>query len=322
MFPQTRMRRLRNDDRILTLARETTLSADQLILPAFFRDEKGSKDSTKMPGVKIHSVDNAEETARSVSADGVKSMLLFGTPSKKDSEGTGAYDENGVVQKTIRNLKDSEMYLIADVCLCEYTNHGQCGILCGDSVDNDRTLELYGKTAVSLADAGADMIAPSGMMDGQIAFIRKVLDDSGHRNIPIMAYSAKFNSSFYGPFREAADIKIAKGDRSGYQIQCGNRREAMREMELDISEGADMIMIKPAMPYLDIIREARERFDVPIAAYQVSGEYSMIKAAASLDMIDEKKAMMESLISIKRAGADMIITYFASDAAKILEGRD
>jgi Delta-aminolevulinic acid dehydratase len=322
MFPQTRMRRLRNDDGILSLTREVTLSADQLILPAFFRDEKESKDSTKMPGVRIHSVNDAMEVAQSALEDGVKSMLLFGTPSKKDAEGSGAYDERGIVQKTLRNLKDSGIYLIADLCLCEYTNHGQCGILCGDSVDNDRTLELYGKTAVSLADAGADMLAPSGMMDGQVAFIRKALDDSGHRNIPIMAYSAKFNSSFYGPFREAADIKIAKGDRSGYQIQCGNRREAMREMELDILEGADMIMIKPAMPYLDIIRDARERFDVPIAAYQVSGEYSMIKAAASMDMIDEKKAMMESLISIKRAGADMIITYFASDAAKILEGRN
>jgi len=322
MFPQTRMRRLRNDDGILSLTREVTLSADQLILPAFFRDERESKDSTKMPGVRIHSVNDAMEVAQSALEDGVKSMLLFGTPSKKDAEGSGAYDERGIVQKTLRNLKDSGIYLIADLCLCEYTNHGQCGILCGDSVDNDRTLELYGKTAVSLADAGADMLAPSGMMDGQVAFIRKALDDSGHRNIPIMAYSAKFNSSFYGPFREAADIKIAKGDRSGYQIQCGNRREAMREMELDILEGADMIMIKPAMPYLDIIRDARERFDVPIAAYQVSGEYSMIKAAASMDMIDEKKAMMESLISIKRAGADMIITYFASDAAKILEGRN
>jgi len=322
MFPQTRMRRLRNDDRILTLTQEVTLNANQLILPVFFRDEKGSKNSAKMPGVKIHSVDDAEKTARSVLNDGIKAMLLFGTPSKKDAEGSGAYDKKGVVQKAIGNMKDSGMYLIADLCLCEYTDHGQCGILCGNSVDNDRTLELYGKTAVSLADAGADMIAPSGMMDGQVAFIRKALDDSGHRNIPIMAYSAKFNSSFYGPFREAADIKIAKGDRSGYQIQCGNKREAMREMELDIAEGADMIMVKPAMPYLDIIREARDRFDVPIAAYQVSGEYSMIKAAASMDMIDEKKAMMESLISIKRAGADMIITYFASDVAKILEGRD
>ena len=322
MFPQTRMRRLRNDNRILALTREVTLNSDQLILPVFFRNEKGSKNSTKMPGVKIHPTDDAIKTARSASDDGIGSLLLFGTPSKKDAEGSGAYDENGVVQKAIRNMKDSGMYLIADLCLCEYTNHGQCGILCGDSVDNDRTLELYGKTAVSLADAGADMIAPSGMMDGQVAFIRKALDDAGHRNIPIMAYSAKFNSSFYGPFREAADIKIAKGDRSGYQIQCGNRREAIREMELDISEGADMIMVKPAMPYMDIIREARDRFDVPIAAYQVSGEYSMIKAAASMDMIDEKKVMMESLLSIKRAGADMIITYFASDAAKILEGRN
>jgi len=322
MFPQTRMRRLRSDNRILVLTREVTLNSNQLILPVFFRDKKGSKNSTKMPGIKIHSTDDAIKAARSASDDGIGSLLLFGTPSKKDAEGSGAYDENGVVQKAIRNMKDSGIYLIADLCLCEYTNHGQCGILCGDSVDNDRTLELYGKTAVSLADAGADMVAPSGMMDGQVAFIRKALDDAGHRNIPIMAYSAKFNSSFYGPFREAADIKIAVGDRSGYQIQCGNRREAIREMELDISEGADMIMVKPAMPYLDIIREARDRFDVPIAAYQVSGEYSMIKAAASMDMIDEKKAMMESLISIKRAGADMIITYFASDAAKIMEGRN
>ena len=321
MYPQTRMRRLRNNDSILRLSCEVTLSADQLILPVFFREGNGSKESTAMPGVTIHSPDDAEMVAQGILDNGIKSVLLFGTPAKKDSEGSGAYSRDGVVQRAIRNMKDTGIYVIADLCLCEYTDHGQCGMFDGDSVDNDSTLELYGRIAISLAEAGADMIAPSGMMDGQVAFIRKTLDDSGYHDIPIMAYSAKFNSSFYGPFREAADIKISKGDRSGYQIQCGNRREAIREMESDILEGADIMMVKPAMPYLDIIRDARERFDVPIAAYQVSGEYSMIKAAASMNMIDEERAIMESLISIKRAGADMIISYFAEDAAIMLRGK-
>jgi len=321
MFPETRMRRLRRNENILALTRETILNVDQLIQPVFFI-EGGSRESSMMPGVTIHSCDDAEKVANGILDNGIRSALLFGTPSKKDSKGTGAYDKNGVVQKAVRSMKDTGIYTIADICLCEYTDHGQCGIFDGDRVDNDRTLDLYGKTAVSMADAGVDMVAPSGMMDGQVAFIRKALDDAGHSDIPIMAYSAKFNSSFYGPFREATGVKISKGDRSGYQMQYANRREALREVELDISEGADIIMVKPAMPYLDVIKDVKDRFNVPIAAYQVSGEYSMIKAAASAKMIDEERVIIESLVSIKRAGADMIITYFAEEAAKILGGKD
>lgn len=246
--------------------------------------------------------------------------MVFGVPSHKDACGTGAYEREGVVQKAIAGLKEnSDMVVIADLCLCEYTDHGHCGVLDDHGyVMNDETIELYGKTAVSQAEAGADIIAPSGMMDGQIAAIRIALDDAGFKNVPIMAYSAKFFSGYYGPFRDVADSAPSKGNRASYQMPCGNRLEAMREIEMDVAEGADIIMVKPAGPYLDIIRDARERFDLPLAAYQVSGEYAMIKAAAGNGWIDEERIMMESLLGIKRAGADIIITYFARQAARLL----
>ncbi len=314
------MRRLRNSQEIRDLVSETSLRPSDMILPMFFdenRTKSGSVDS--MPGVDVHPLAGFGDIASRIEGNGIGSVMVFGVPKKKDAEGSQAYSETGVVQKAISGLKEnSGLTVIADLCMCEYTDHGHCGIVHNSEVDNDSTLEQYGRIAVSQADAGADMIAPSGMMDGQVGAIRKALDDAGHRNIPIMAYSAKYCSVFYGPFRDAAGSSLGKGTRSQYQMQCGNRREAMREIELDIDEGADIIMVKPAMPYLDVISEARSRFDVPIAAYQVSGEYSMIKAAAANGWIDEKRAVMESLICIKRAGADMIITYFAEEAAKML----
>ena len=319
-FPETRMRRLRTTERMRDLVAETHLDVSDLILPVFF-DETISKPTctSSMPGILTHPLADYETISSEIQHDGVGSVILFGIPSKKDGLGSQAYAENGVVQKAIRGLKESsDLLIISDLCLCEYTDHGHCGVLHDGTVDNDETISLYARTAVSQADAGADIIAPSGMMDGQVAAIREALDDAGHKDTAIMAYSAKFQSSFYGPFRDLARSSPGKGDRSGYQMQCGNRREALREMELDISEGADIIMVKPAMSYLDVISDARNSFDVPIAAYQVSGEYSMIRAAGANGWIDESRAMMESLLSIKRAGADMIITYFAETAAKVL----
>ena len=273
-----------------------------------------------MPGVVNHPLKGYDAIGQGILDKGVRSVIVFGNPKSKDSKGTQAYAKDGVSQKAIRGLKDnSDLYVIADLCMCEYTDHGHCGIVHDDVVDNDATLEMYGKIAVSQAQAGADMIAPSGMMDGQVGAIRKALDDAGFTDIPIMAYSAKYCSGFYGPFRDAVSSSFGGGSRSAYQMQWGNRREAMREIQLDIDEGADIIMVKPAMSYLDIIREARDRFDCPMAAYQVSGEYSMIQAAAANGWLDGDRVMMESLISIKRAGADMIITYFAEKAAKMTE---
>ena len=315
------MRRLRQSEKIRNLVAETRLHPDQFILPIFF-DENIDKVKTtdSMPGVKTFPLSGYDKIASDIQESGVNSVLVFGVPAHKDAVGSGAYAKDGVVQKAIEGLKkNSDMLVIADLCLCEYTDHGHCGVLDHDGcVINDETIKLYAKTAVSQADAGADIIAPSGMMDGQIAAIRAALDDAGHKNVPIMAYSAKFYSAYYGPFRDVANSAPGKGNRAGYQMQCGNRREAMREIELDIEEGADMIMVKPAGPYLDIIREARDRFDLPLAAYQVSGEYAMIKAAAANGWIDEERIMMESLLGIKRAGADMIITYFAEEAARML----
>jgi porphobilinogen synthase len=273
-----------------------------------------------MPGVKTFPLKGYDAISSEIQGNGVNNVLVFGVPAKKDGVGSGAYAKDGVVQKAIEGLKEnSDMLVIADLCLCEYTDHGHCGVLdkCGNVI-NDETIELYGKTAVSQADAGADIIAPSGMMDGQIAAIRMALDDAGHKNVPIMAYSAKFYSAYYGPFRDVANSAPGQGNRAGYQMQCGNRKEAMREIEFDIAEGADMIMVKPAGPYLDIIRDAANTFDLPLAAYQVSGEYAMIKAAAQNGWIDYERVMMESLLGIKRAGADMIITYFAEEAARML----
>lgn len=319
-FPTTRMRRLRSSPQIEELVSETNLRPGDFILPLFFNDNITDDEKIdSMPGVTNHPLSKYEDVCAPISESGVASVMVFGVPKKKDCHGTDSFSENGVVQRAIAGLKEnSDLLVIADLCMCEYTDHGHCGIVENGDVDNDKTLVQYEKIAVSQAEAGADMIAPSGMMDGQVGAIRRALDDSGFKNIPIMAYSAKFCSSFYGPFRDAAGSSIGKGNRTRYQMQCGNRREAMREIELDISEGADIIMVKPAMAYLDVIHEARSRFDLPIAAYQVSGEYSMIKAAAQNGWLDEKRAMLESLLGIKRAGADMIITYYACEAAKSL----
>lgn len=321
MYPEVRLRRLRQDERIRNLVCETRLHKDQLILPVFFDETLSETRSTdSMPGVPTHSLSGFDGIASRIQESGVGSVLVFGIPAEKDAVGSGAYRRDGVVQKAIAGLKESsDLLVIADLCLCEYTDHGHCGVLdgCGHVV-NDDTIELYARTAVSQAEAGADIIAPSGMMDGQVAAIREALDDAGFRSVPIMAYSAKFQSAYYGPFRDIAESAPGKGDRAGYQMAWGNRREAMREIELDVAEGADMIMVKPAGPYLDVIREAADRFDLPLAAYQVSGEYAMIKAAAANGWIDEQRVMRESLIGIRRAGADMIITYFAEDMARML----
>lgn len=319
-YPELRMRRLRKNRIIEDMVAETVLTPSNLILPIFF-DENIDKDRpvASMPGVVNHPLKGYDAIGQGILGNGVKSVIVFGNPKSKDSKGSQAYAKDGVSQKAIRGLKDnSDLYVIADLCMCEYTDHGHCGIVHDGVVDNDATLEMYGKIAVSQVQAGADMIAPSGMMDGQVGAIRKALDDAGFTDIPIMAYSAKYCSGFYGPFRDAVSSSFGGGSRSAYQMQWGNRREAMREIQLDIDEGADIIMVKPAMSYLDIIREARDRFDCPIAAYQVSGEYSMIQAAAANGWLDGDRVMMESLISIKRAGADMIITYFAEKAAKLM----
>ena len=321
-YPEVRMRRLRKNRYVEDLVAETVLRPADMILPLFF-DENIEKDRpvSSMPGVVNHPLSGYDSIGQGILGNGIRSVMVFGNPSKKDPEGSQAYAVDGVSQKAIRGLKDNtDLYVIADLCMCEYTDHGHCGIVCDGKVDNDSTLAQYGRIAVSQAEAGADMIAPSGMMDGQVGAIRKALDDAGFSDIPIMAYSAKYCSGFYGPFREAVSSSFGSGSRSAYQMQCGNRREAMREVQLDIDEGADIIMVKPAMSYLDIIREARDRFDCPVAAYQVSGEYSMIEAAAANGWLDGDRVMMESLLSIKRAGADMIITYFAERAARILEG--
>lgn len=320
-YPDVRLRRLRVNDRMRNLVAETRLHPDELVLPIFFDANIDKiKMTDSMPNVETYPLSGYDSIASNIQDSGVNSVLVFGVPSHKDACGTGAYEHDGVVQKAIEGLKEnSDMLVIADLCLCEYTDHGHCGVLDKDGyVMNDETIELYGKTAVSQAEAGADIIAPSGMMDGQIHAIRTALDDAGFKNIPIMAYSAKFFSAYYGPFRDVADSAPSKGNRAQYQMPIGNRLEAMREIEMDIAEGADMIMVKPAGPYLDIIRDARNKFELPLAAYQVSGEYAMIKAAAQNGWIDEDRIMMESLTGIKRAGADIIITYYAREAARML----
>ena len=321
MYPEVRLRRLRQNQRMRNLVCETRLHPDELMLPVFFdANIDAVKTTDSMPGIPTHPLSGYDAMASKIQESGVNSVLVFGVPSHKDPAGTGAYERDGVAQKAIAGLKEnSDMLVIADLCLCEYTDHGHCGVLdqCG-CVRNDETIELYGRTAVSQAEAGADIIAPSGMMDGQVAAIRMALDDAGFKNVPIMAYSAKYQSAFYGPFRDIAGSAPGKGDRAGYQMAWANRKEAMREIEFDIAEGADMIMVKPAGPYLDIIREAADRYDLPLAAYQVSGEFAMIKAAAANGWIDEERIMKESLIAIKRAGADIIITYYAEDMARLL----
>ena len=352
-FPLTRLRRLRRTEALRSLVRETRLSPDSLVYPLFVCPGEGvRKPVASMPGVCNLSVDALVEEARTAQKLGVSAVILFGLPEKKDEAASGAWADDGIVQRATKALKRElrDLTVIADVCLCEYMSHGHCGVVrtaanpvrpAGPRVVaarnaqqaiavaakalqpeyeivNDATLEILAKTAVSLARAGADVIAPSDMMDGRVAAIRKALDAAGYENAPILSYAAKFASAFYGPFREAADSAPQFGDRRSYQMDGANLREAMREISADLEEGADMVMVKPAMPYLDVIAAARARFDAPLAAYQVSGEFAMIQAAAQKGWLDGERAMMESLISIKRAGADVILTYFAKDAARVL----
>ncbi|MEQ8198705.1 MAG: porphobilinogen synthase, partial [Clostridiaceae bacterium] len=301
---------------------ETTLSSKDFIYPIFVVEgEDIKKEISSLPGNFHYSIDRLEELVKEVEEAGVRGIMIFGIPDNKDSCGSSAYDENGIVQRAIKRIKllGSDILVITDVCMCEYTSHGHCGIIKGEDVDNDETLEYLARISVSHAKAGADMIAPSDMMDGRIEKIREVLDNEGFKNVPIMAYSAKYCSAFYGPFREAANSAPEFGDRKTYQMDPGNLREAIREIGEDIEEGADIVMVKPALSYLDVIRKARDTFDHPIAAYNVSGEYAMIKAAAKMGWIDERRAAMEMLLSIKRAGADIIITYYALEASKWLD---
>jgi porphobilinogen synthase len=327
-FPATRLRRLRSTPAMRSLVRETHLHPGALLYPLFLCDGEGvRREVSSMPGVFNLSVDEAVKEAEACAALGLGGLLLFGLPAEKDEQGTGAWIDDGIVQRGLRALKQTSaarsLVFVADVCLCEYTSHGHCGVVTrnaaqnGDdyAIENDSTLALLAKTAASLAAAGADIVAPSDMMDGRVAAIRAALDTANRHNTPILSYASKFASAFYGPFREAADSAPQFGDRRTYQMDGANRREAMREIAQDLAEGADMILMKPAMPYLDIIREARERFDVPIGAYQVSGEYSMLQAAFQRGWLDPERAMLESLLGIRRAGADFIVTYFAKDAA-------
>ena len=303
------------------MIRETALSVDDLIYPLFVVPGKGvKKPISSMPGHFQMSADHLVKEVQQAKDLGIPAVLLFGIPEKKDETASGAFFRDGIIQQAVRKIKDRvpDMAVITDVCLCEYTSHGHCGMMDKGDVDNDTTIEVLGETAVSHAKAGADMVAPSAMMDGQVGAIREALDEAGFDTLPIMAYSAKYASCFYGPFREAAESTPQFGDRKTYQMDPANGDEAIREITLDVEEGADIIMVKPALPYLDIIRRAREEFDLPIAAYNVSGEFAMIKAAANLGWLDGEKAMMESLTAIKRAGADMIITYFATEAARRL----
>jgi len=320
-FPIHRPRRLRSTESIRRVVRETRLEPANFILPLFIRPGEGvRKPIGSMPPHCQLSIDTAVEECREVHDLGIGGVILFGLPESKDEEASGAYDDQGIVQRAIRaiKLRLPDLLIVTDVCNCEYTSHGHCGKVVNGEVDNDATLEWLAAGALSHARAGADIVAPSDMMDGRVGAIRRKLDANGYANIPILAYSAKFASVFYGPFREAADSAPQFGDRRSYQMDPANGREAMREIELDLEEGADMIMIKPAMPYLDLVRQARDRFDVPISAYQVSGEYSMIMAAARNGWIDEERAMVESLTSIRRAGADFILTYFAKPMARLL----
>ena len=321
------MRRLRRTDSLRALVRETTLEPGDLIYPLFICPGKGVRTPvSSMPGVFNVSVDEAVKDAEEAARLGIGGLLLFGLPETKDETGTGAWVDDGIVQQALRALKDSQtaskLVLIADVCLCEYTSHGHCGVVIQNrgsfEIDNDPTIELLAKTAVSQARAGADIVAPSDMMDGRVSAIRKGLDAAGLSMTPILSYASKFASAFYGPFREAADSAPQFGDRRSYQMDGANLREAMREIELDLGEGADMVLMKPAMPYLDVIHAARKRFGVPMGAYQVSGEYSMLHAAFERGWLERDRAMMESLVGIRRAGADFIVTYFAKDAAKLL----
>ncbi|MCK9229167.1 MAG: porphobilinogen synthase [Syntrophales bacterium] len=320
-YPEYRPRRLRKNENLRRLIRETRLSVDSLVCPLFVvPGSKVKKPITSMPGQFQVSVDHLVKEAAVIRDLGIPAVLLFGIPEKKDELAGGAFARKGIVQRAVSALKESipDMMVITDVCLCEYTSHGHCGMLDGDDVDNDTTIQVLGETALSHARAGADMVAPSAMMDGQILAVREALDEGGYESTPVMAYSAKYASSFYGPFREAAESAPQRGDRKSYQMDPANSDEAIREMTLDVAEGADILMVKPALAYLDVIRRAREEFDLPLAAYNVSGEYAMVKAAAAMGHLDGERAMMEILLSLRRAGADIIITYHAKEAAEVL----
>jgi porphobilinogen synthase len=317
-FPATRLRRLRRTEPLRALVRETNLSPAHLIQPLFVvAGENVREDVDSMPGIERFSISELVAEATEIATAGIGSVLLFGVPATKDESGSGAYDDEGVVQMAVRALKEAhpDLTVITDVCLCEYTSHGHCGFVRDGEVDNDITVELLAKVAISHAEAGADAVAPSDMMDGRIGTIRHQLDEEGHSSVPIVAYSAKYASAFYGPFRDAAESTPEFGDRRGYQMDPANAAEAVREAELDLEEGADMLMVKPATPYLDVVRQVKDATGAPVAAYHVSGEYSMLKAAAEQGWIDERAAVLETLISIRRAGADAIVTYYAKEAA-------
>jgi porphobilinogen synthase len=320
-FPATRLRRLRKTGVLRDLVRETTLTPADLVYPMFVQLGEGRTPIEAMPGVDRVSISHAVEEAGEAHALGIPAVLLFGLPADKDEQGSGAYDDEGVVQLAVRAIKDAhpELVVITDVCLCGYTSHGHCGIVLEDgSVDNDLTLELLAKTAISHARAGADAVAPSDMMDGRVGALRSQLDAEGYKELPIVAYSAKFASAYYGPFREAADSAPSFGDRRSYQMDPPNSDEAVREALLDVEEGADMVMVKPALPYLDVIRKVKDATRVPVAAYNVSGEYAMVKAAAAAGYLDEEATVLETLTAIRRAGADIVITYHAKDVARWL----
>ena len=320
-----RPRRLRNGNLLRKMARETRMDASSLVYPLFVTEGEGKKEEIQsMPGQYRYSIDRLSEIMEEVLKAGVSAVLFFGIPAHKDEAGSGAYDKDGIVQRALRYTKEHypEIYRIADLCMCEYTSHGHCGILCGRDVDNDKTLACLEKIAVSQAEAGADMIAPSDMMDGRVAAIRRALDENGFSNTPIMAYSAKFASSFYGPFREAAGSAPAFGDRKSYQMDYHNRLEALKEVKLDIEEGADIVMVKPALAYGDLIREVKNMVHLPVAAYSVSGEYAMVKMAAAAGAVDEENVMCEMAVSAYRAGCSIYITYFAKELARCMrEGK-
>jgi porphobilinogen synthase len=323
LFPDYRPRRLRRTDAFRRMIRETALSPDDLILPLFAIGGKGVRNPIpSMPGHFQLSIELVAETAREAHAAGIPAVLLFGIPGRKDALGTAAYAADGIVQRAVRAVKEAvpDLAVITDVCLCQYTDHGHCGCVEDGCIDNDTTLDLIARTALSHAKAGADMVAPSDMMDGRVGEIRESLDENNFSHVPIMAYSAKYCSAYYGPFRAAADSAPKFGDRRTYQMDPGNALEAIREVSMDVEEGADIVMVKPALAYLDVIQRVRQEFDLPVAAYSVSGEYSMIKAAEKMGWLDGPRVMMETLTAIKRAGADMIITYFALDAARMLRG--
>jgi porphobilinogen synthase len=321
VFPEYRPRRMRLNENIRAMVRETRLAPEQMIFPLFIMPGKGKREEIpSMPGIFRITVDQLDKEAKDCLAAGIKSVILFGLPEKKDPMGSGAHARDGIVQRAIRELKNKapNLTVVTDVCLCEYTDHGHCGCLSGDSVDNDTTIELLARTALSHAQAGADIVAPSDMMDGRVAEIRSALDENDFHMTPIMSYAVKYASAFYGPFRDAADCAPQFGDRRSYQMDPANSREALREATLDVDEGADILMVKPAVAYLDIISRLHDEFDLPIAAYHVSGEYAMIKAAEQKGWIDGEKVMAETLLSIRRAGADIIITYCAKDMGRLL----